>query len=171
MTALSRESAGEFLCVLCVLTAVQPTDCLPYNQCCAACKQTVQGLSFWSDRAVVEKVQSRSEHTTSSLKILAWKCGQGLLAQEVKGVTERLVTQLPHPSFTYPRSIHSCYITVWGFITEESSATTTHALNEPMDIPLWGFCSSLFSCCYFFFSAGCHPLSPPEHFTHALLIL
>lgn len=26
--------------------ALQPTDCLPYNQCCAACKQTVWGLCF-----------------------------------------------------------------------------------------------------------------------------
>ena len=92
-----------------VCTLLQPTDCLPYNQCCAACKQTVQGLSFWSDRAVFEKVQSSSEHTTSSLKILAWKWW-GLLAQEVKGVTERLVTQLPHPSFTYPQPIHNDHI-------------------------------------------------------------
>lgn len=28
------------------------------------------------------------------------------LAQEVKGVTERLVTQLPHPFFTYSRPTH-----------------------------------------------------------------
>lgn len=117
MTALSRgsiqsipQSNSQSSCVCCVYTVLQPTDCLPYNQCCAACKQTVQGLSFWSDRAVFEKVQSSSEHTTSSLKILAWKW-QGLLAREVKGVTERLVTQLPHASsFTYLRPIHNDHI-------------------------------------------------------------
>lgn len=38
---------------------------LPYNQC-AACKQTVQGLNFWSDRAAAEKVQACSDHTPSS---------------------------------------------------------------------------------------------------------
>lgn len=154
MTALSRESAGEFLRVVCVLTVVQPTDCLPYNQCCTACKQTVQGLSFWSDRAVVEKVQSFSEHTTSSLKILAWKCGQGLLAQEVKGVTERLVTQLPHPSFTYPRSIHSCYIILQGRVKlshNHSCFEWTHGY------PTLGFLQLLVFLLLFFFSPGCDP--------------
>lgn len=63
----SPQSDKQSSCLSCVFhTSASRLWFVQYNQCCTACKQTVQGLNFWSDRAAAEKVQARSDHTASS---------------------------------------------------------------------------------------------------------
>lgn len=153
MTALSRESEndGHSSCVLYMYCTLE-CKLILYNQWSAACKQAVQRRLKWYSCGW-ESAEQLWTHNIL-FKTIAWKWW-GLLTQEIKGVTERLVTQLPRPSFTFPEFTVSNHIRLWYHnhlrfyhtlkLTEAILQKLMLNLEKPTEIPVCGLGNPLFS--------------------------